>query len=59
MITDENRPFVRQALRVDFLTEHWEKELYAGALMAADAWGKKVDEENEKYRKKNRLIDKY
>ena len=53
------RPFVRQALQVDFLTEHWEKELYAGVLMAADAWGKKVDEENEKYRKKNRLIDKY
>jgi hypothetical protein len=41
---------------VDFLTEHWEKELYAGALMAADAWGKKVDEDNEKYRKQHRSV---
>lgn len=56
MITDEIRPFVRQALKVDFLAEHWEKELYAGALMAADAWGKKVDEENEKYRKQHRSV---
>ena len=59
MITSKNITYVRQALKVDFLTEHWEKKLYAGALIAADAWGKKVDEENEKYRKKNRLIDKY
>ena len=59
VITDDNQEFYLQALRVDFLTERWEREWYALALMSAAAWGKKVDKENKEYFKKNHLIDKY
>ena len=44
---------------VDFLTEKWEREWYANALMEATAWGKKIDKENEDYKKKNRFIYRY
>lgn len=59
VITDDNQEFYLQALRVDFLTERWEREWYTLALMKAAAWGKKVDNENKEYKKKHRLIDKY
>lgn len=59
IITDENEKFYLMALRVDFLTEPWERELYTKALMSAVAWGKKVDEQNREYFNKNHLIDKY
>lgn len=59
IITDENELFYLQALKVDFLTERWEREWYALALMAADAWGKKVDRENKLFKRRHRLIDKY
>ena len=59
VITDYNQEFYLQALRVDFLTERWEREWYALALMRAAAWGKKIDKENKEYFKKNHLIDKY
>lgn len=59
IITDENQYFYLQAMKVDFLTEQWEKEWYIMALMNAAAWGRKVDKENKEYKKKHRLIDKY
>lgn len=59
IVDDENKECFLQALRVDFLTEPWEKELYTKGLMSAVAWGKKIDKENLEYRKRNRLIDKY
>ena len=52
IVTPENERFYLQAMRVDFLTEKWERELYTKALMSAVAWGKKIDKENIKYRKK-------
>ena len=57
-VTAENIEYCFQAIKVDFLTERWEREMYAKALMSAAAWGNKVDEEN-KHKKKYRLIDKY
>ena len=59
IVDDENKECFLQALRVDFLTEPWEKELYTKALMSAVAWGKKIDKENNEYFSKNHLIDKY
>lgn len=58
-VTEENCEYYLQAMRVDFLTEQWEREWYILALMNAAAWGKKVDKENSEYKKNNRLIDKY
>lgn len=59
IVTPENERFYLQAMRVDFLTEKWEREWYANALMEADAWGRKVDKENREYFSKSHLIDKY
>ena len=60
MIVDEdNKECFLQALRVDFLTEPWERELYTKALMSAVAWGKKIEKENIEFQKKNRFIDRY
>lgn len=59
IVDDENKECFLQALRVDFLTEPWEKELYIKALASAVAWGKKIDKENNEYFSKNHLIDKY
>lgn len=56
IVDDENKECLLQAMRVDFLTEPWEKELYTKALMSAVAWGKKIDKENVDYRKRNCLI---
>ena len=56
IVTDENKEFYLQAMKVDFLTERWEKEWYTLALMRAAAWGKKIDRQ---YRCKNNLVDKY
>jgi hypothetical protein len=58
-VTEENCEYYLQTMRVDFLTERWEREWYTLALMRAAAWGKKVDKENKEYFKKNHLIDKY
>lgn len=59
IITEENQYFYLQAMRVDFLTEQWERDWYMLALMNAAEWGRKVDKENKEYKKKHRLIDKY
>lgn len=59
IITEENQEFYLKALKVDFLTEQWEKEWYTLALMNAAAWGKKIDKENRKYFSTNHLVDKY
>ena len=59
VITEENQEFYLKAMKVDFLTEQWEKEWYTIALMNAAIWGKRVDEENKKYFSKNHLVDKY
>ena len=58
-ITEENQEFYLQALMVDFLTEPWEREWYAKALMRAFKWGKKIEKENKEYFSKSHLIDKY
>ena len=58
-ITEENEEFYLQALRVDFLTQRWEREWYALALMSAADWGKKIDRQNKEYKRTHRLIDKY
>lgn len=58
-ITEANCEYYLQAMKVDFLTEQWEREWYTLVLMNAAAWGKKVDKENSEYKKNNRLIDKY
>ena len=59
IITDENKEYYLQALRVDFLKERWEREWYANVLMEAAAWGKVQDKKNKEYFSKNHLIDKY
>lgn len=59
IITEENEEFYLQALRVDFLTQRWEREWYALALMRAAAWGEKIDRQNKEYKRTHRLIDKY
>ena len=43
----------RQALKVDFLTKE-ERYIYFVALMEAKYWLKKIDEQNEMIKKKNR-----
>lgn len=58
-VTDENKELIIQAMKVDFLTEQWEKEWYTLALMRADAWGKKIDKQHKEYFSKNHLVDKY
>ena len=58
-VTGENVKYIFEAIKVDFLTERWEKEMYAIALIQADEWGKKIDKQNLEYRKRNRLIDRY
>lgn len=59
IVDEENKQCFLQALKVDFLTEDWEREMYTNALVSAVAWGKKIDKENIEYRKRNRLIDRY
>ena len=59
IVTDENKEFYLQVIRVDFLTERWEKEWYTLALMRAAAWGKRIDRQNKEYRSKNNLVGKY
>ena len=59
IVTDENKEFYLQAMKVDFLTERWEKEWYTLALMRAAAWGKRIDRQNKEYRSKNNLVGKY
>lgn len=58
-VTDENKEFYIQALRVDFINERWEREWYTIALMRAAEWGKKIDKQNEEYFSKTHLVDKY
>lgn len=59
MKIDGLEDYYLQALKVDFLTERWEKEWYALALQKADQWGKKIDQQSDEKRKRNRLTDKY
>ena len=57
-VTDENKEFYLQAMKVDFLTEKWEVEKYMTALMVADAWGKKIARKNREYFFKLKLVEK-
>ena len=57
-VTDENKEFYLQAMKVDFLTENWEIEKYMTALMVADAWGKKIDKMNMEYFLKLKTVEK-
>ena len=50
---------IRKAKDVDFLVEYWEREWYAKSLVRAEKWGMKIDAQNETFKKKNRLIDRY
>ena len=59
IVTDENKEFYLQAMKVDFLTEQWEREQYAAAIKNATEWGRKIDRINKEYRLKNKLSDKY
>lgn len=59
MVTDETKEYILKALQVDFLTEHWEIEQYVAALMSAERWGQKIEQDNKEYRRKNHLTDKY
>lgn len=52
-------PYINQALKVDFIKEHWEFEQYVTALVLAAEWGASIDKQNKEYFKKNHLIDKY
>lgn len=60
-MTTDDLHFICQcrADEVTFLTEKWEKKLYAAALFQAKMWGYKKARENKEYFKKNHLIDKY
>ena len=58
-VTEENCECYLQAMKVDFLTEEWEKEWYVLALMNAAAWGKKIEKQNKEYFSMNKLVNKY
>ena len=49
----------KEAEKVDFLTTEYEKKYYATVLLKAAEWGRKKEQENKDYYKRNRLIDKY
>ena len=59
IVAEGNEKYILEAVKVDFLTERWEKEMYAVALIQANEWGKKIDRQNLEYKKRNRLIDRY
>ena len=59
IVTDENKKYYLQAMKVGFLTEQWEREQYAAAIKSATEWGRKMDRINKENRSKNRLTDKY
>lgn len=59
IVTERNKIFILEAMKVDFLKEPWEVESYAAALMKAADWSKKVDADNRKYYSDHRLADKY
>ena len=59
IVTDENKKYYLQAIKVEFLTEQWEREQYAAAIKSATEWGRKIDRINKEYRQKNKLTDKY
>lgn len=59
IVTDENKKYYLQAMKVSFLTEQWEREQYAAAIKSATEWGRKIDRINKENRRKNRLTDKY
>lgn len=59
LVTNQNKKYLLQAMQVDFLTEKWERDWYALALMRADAWGRGIDLEKKEYKAKNSLTAKY
>lgn len=59
LVTNQNKKYLIQAMQVDFLTEKWERDWYAIALMRADAWGRGIDQKKKEYKAKNRLTAKY
>lgn len=59
IVTDENKKYYLEAIKVDFLTEELEREHYAAAIKSAIEWGQKIDRNNKEYIRKNSLVDKY
>ena len=59
LVTNQNKKYLLQAMQVDFLTEKWERDWYALALMRADAWGRGIDQKKKENKAKNRLTAKY
>lgn len=59
LVTNQNKKYLLQAMQVDFLTEKWERDWYALALMRADAWGRGIDKKKKEYKAKNSLTAKY
>ena len=49
--TDCYNQAIRQALKVEFLTNSEELFLYAGAIYSAMMWGREVDEKNKTIQK--------
>lgn len=47
---------IKQALKVEFLTNSEELFLYTGALYSAMMWGRKIDKKNKAIRKKDMSI---
>lgn len=56
IVTDENKKYYLEAIKVDFLTEEWEREQYVAAIKSATEWGQKIDKNKGK---RESLKDKY
>lgn len=48
IVTDENKKYYLEAIKLDFLTEEWEREQYAAAIKSATEWGKEIDKKKRK-----------
>lgn len=48
LVTDKNKKYLLIAMEVDFLTEVWERDLYAYSLMKAVEWSKKIDKQRSR-----------
>ena len=57
IVAEGNEKYILEAVKVDFLTERWEKEMYAVALIQANEWGKKIDKQAKEYKQNHRLIN--
>lgn len=58
MKDEEIEECIKQTFDVEFLTEKWEKEQYAAALIEAVKWGNKIKEEKKRIKLKS-LVENY